>query len=63
MCLQDEEMDFKGPLVAGYDHDWPHYELYLYKIIVYITLFSHFLLSLVAMNESMAFFSLSNRFI
>ena len=53
-------MDFKGPLVAGYDHDWPHYELYLYKIIDYITLFSHFLLSLVAMNESMALLSLSN---
>ena len=56
-------MDFKGPLVVGYDHDWPHYELYLYKIIDYITLFSHFLLSLVAMNESMAFLSLSNCFI
>ena len=53
-------MDIKGPLVAVYDHDWPHYELYLYKIIDYITLFSHFLLSLVTMNESMALLSLSN---
>ena len=29
-CFQSEEMDFKGSLVAGYDHDWPHWELYLY---------------------------------
>ena len=43
-------MDFKGSLVAGYDHDWPHWELYLYYTIDYITLFTHFLLSLAAMN-------------
>ena len=23
LCFQTEEIDFKGPLVTGYDHDWP----------------------------------------
>ena len=23
LCFQNEEMTFKGPLVASYDHDWP----------------------------------------
>ena len=23
LCFQNEEMTFKRPLVASYDHDWP----------------------------------------
>ena len=60
LCFESEEMNFKGPFVLGYHHDWPHWELYLYEIIAYNTLFTDFLLSLCAMNDSITFFSLSN---
>ena len=27
LCFQGEEMNFKEPKVAGYDHDWSYYKL------------------------------------
>ena len=53
-------MNFNGPLVAGYDHDWPHKELFLYKITAYIALLTDFLLSLYVINDSITSLSLSN---
>ena len=51
-------MNFEGPFIVAYDHYLPHLEVYLYKIIAYITLFTEFVLSLCFMNDLIRFFIL-----